>query len=171
MSSEYTAIKQSRADKRKWWNVSMAEHWNKFISLFYDALSPVTGVAEWRGHNLEELLKVPFSLRRFALFGLKCSPLLNCLCNTFLSLTGHNTGCKPIKQILQEAAVQMKGMWAWGRKCTFICIVMPEEHGELNFQHSSRIAQQDCACLTHCWESRGKASNNLNSNDSTVKKS
>lgn len=150
----------------------MAERCNKFVSLFYDALSPVTGVAEWRGHNLEELLHVHFSLRKFALLGLKRSPLLNWLCNTFLSLTGHDTGCKPIKQTPQEAAVQMKGMWAWGRKCTFICIVMPEEHGDLNLWHSSRISQQDCACLTHClcWESRGKASSNLNSNDSTVKK-
>lgn len=114
----------------------------------------------------------PFFSEEVWLFGLKCSPLLNWLCNTFLSLTGHDTGCKPIKQTLQEAAVQMKGMWAWGRKCTFICIVMPEEHGDLNLWHSSRISQQDCACLTHClcWESRGKASSNLNSNDSTVKK-
>lgn len=150
----------------------MAECWNKSINLFYNALSLITGVAEWRGHHVEELLKVHFSLRKFAQFRLKCSPLLNCLCNIFLSLTGPNTGCKPIKQILQEAAVQTKGTWAWGKKCTFICIVMPEEHGELNLWHSSRISQQDCAGLTHClcWESRGKASSNLNSNDSTGEK-
>lgn len=148
------------------------ECWNIFISLFYNALSLVTGAAEWRGHHVEELLKVHFSLWKFALLGLKCSPLLNCLCNTFLSLTGHDTGCKPIKQILQEAAVQMKGTWAWGKKRTFICIVMPEEHRELNLWHSSRISQQDCACLTHCLclESKGKASSKLNSNDSTGEK-
>lgn len=176
LSSEYTAIKQAELIKG---NGEMCG-WlstRTNISLFYNALSLITGVAEWRGHHVEELLKVHFSLRKCALFGLKCSPLLNCLCNTFLSLTGHDTGCKPIKQILQEAAVQTKGTWAWGKKCTFICIVMPEEHGaqfkdQKNLWHSSRISQQDCACLTHCpcWESRGKARSNLNPNDSTGKK-
>lgn len=128
----------------------MAECWNKFISLFYNALSLVTGVAEWRGHHVEELLKAHFSLRKFALFRLKCSPLLNCLCNTLLSLTGHDSGCKPIKQILQEAAAQTRGTSAWGKKCTFICIVMPEELGELNLRRSSRTSQKDCTCLSHC---------------------
>jgi len=49
---------------------------------------------------------------------------------------------------------------------------MPEEHGEMNLWHSSRSSQQACACLTHClcWESRGKASRNLNANDTTARK-
>lgn len=88
----------------------MAELCNKFISLFYNVLSLVTGVAEWRGHHVVGAIKSPFFLRKFALFRLKCSVLLYCLCHTFLSLTGHDIGCKPIKQIIQEATVNMKGV-------------------------------------------------------------
>jgi len=59
---------------------------------------------------LLELLKDHFFLRKFAPFGMKCSALLYCLFKTFLSLTGHDIGCKAIKQIAQKATVKVKEM-------------------------------------------------------------
>lgn len=96
---------------------------------------------------LSELLKAHIFQRKFALFRLKCSAVLHCLCCTFLSLTGHGAGCKPIKQILQEAAVKMKGTWVWRRKCKFISTVVPEEHGKLNLWQRWRLSMG--LCLPH----------------------
>lgn len=172
MSSEYTAIKQKWADKRRWWNVWIAECWNKFISLFYNALSLVTGVAEWRGHHVEELLKAHFSLRKFALFRLKCSPLLNCLCNTLLSLTGHDSGCKPIKQILQEAAVQTRGTWDLGEEMH----IYLHSHAWRAWGAEPLAQFKDLSTRLYLPHSlpllrvQGKSQSNLNSNDSTGKK-
>lgn len=148
----------------------MAGHCNKFISLFYNVLSLVTGVAEWRGHCGAGAIKSPFFCEEVCTVW--SVPFCCAVCNTFLSLTGHDAGSRPVKQILQEATVKTKEMWAWGRKCKFISIVTPEAHGERNLGHGSRISQQARACRTHrrCWEPIGKASSDLNSNHPTAKK-